>query len=253
MIPVSHAEAVRLSGGDPWLRLAVLPGRSLRLSHDPDAGLLAVARRRLRAGRLDLVLLPTPGADPERALPPARPLLPDARSVTVGAPPTTAADALGLPRDGGVGWEWWWTDEPPPAHPAESEVTTLPDGDPATHAQLVALLTAHSPRHSAIPGASEVVGWVGIRRGAALVACAAWLEPVPGIPLLASVAVRPDARGRGLGAAVTASITRRAFATGSPAVTVDLYADNHAARRLYARLGFRLGHRFTSWSLTGAT
>ena len=40
-----------------------------------------------------------------------------------------------------------------------------------------------------------------------------------------------------------------ALAVGSPAVTVDLYADNDAARRVYERLGFVLGREVVSWPL----
>jgi predicted GNAT family acetyltransferase len=66
------------------------------------------------------------------------------------------------------------------------------------------------------------------------------------------VAVDPDARRSGLAGALVATVTRRALAAGSPAVTVDLYADNHAARRVYARLGFRTAHEFTSWTVPAA-
>ena len=87
-----------------------------------------------------------------------------------------------------------------------------------------------------------------MRRGGRIVACAAWLELVPSVPLLASVAVHPDARRQGLAAALTSWISRRALAAGAPAVTVDLYADNDAARQVYQGLGFDLGHEFISWS-----
>jgi ribosomal protein S18 acetylase RimI-like enzyme len=69
------------------------------------------------------------------------------------------------------------------------------------------------------------------------------------VPLLASIAVDVAARGRGLGAAVTAALTRRALAAGAPVVTVDLYADNPVALRLYRRLGFTLDQQFVSWHL----
>jgi ribosomal protein S18 acetylase RimI-like enzyme len=142
-----------------------------------------------------------------------------------------------------------WTERPPAPHPGERDVHDLDVTDPAVAAALTELLTSHSWRHSATPGSPGVVGWVGVQRRGAIVACAAWFEPVPGIPLLASVAVHPDARRSGLAGALTATITRRSFAAGSPAVTVDLYADNDQARRVYTRLGFRTAHEFTSWSL----
>lgn len=54
---------------------------------------------------------------------------------------------------------------------------------------------------------------------------------------LSAIAVHPDARGRALGAAVTAALARRALARGE-APFLHVYADNPAAG-LYARLGFR--------------
>jgi hypothetical protein len=58
MIPLTHPQAVALSGGDAWLRFAVEPGSPPRttpsLNHDATAGLLVVARRRPHAGDDDL-------------------------------------------------------------------------------------------------------------------------------------------------------------------------------------------------------
>ncbi len=61
---------------------------------------------------------------------------------------------------------------------------------------------------------------------------------MPGVPHLASIATRPDVRGRGYGEAVTSSLTRAALLGGRPVVTLGMYADNAVARRLYQRLGF---------------
>jgi len=82
-----------------------------------------------------------------------------------------------------------------------------------------------------------------------LVATVALYEVVPGVDLMASVAVAGSARGQGLGAAVVAAATRRALAERPPVVTVDLYADNRTARSLYGRLGYRLDQQFTSYPL----
>lgn len=61
-----------------------------------------------------------------------------------------------------------------------------------------------------------------------------------------AIAIRPDARGQGLGSALTAWATRRLFREGYDLVTLGLYAGNTAARRMYDRLGFTGEHRFTS-------
>jgi GNAT superfamily N-acetyltransferase len=146
-----------------------------------------------------------------------------------------------------------WTASPPAPVPGEDAVRELDVGDPAVRAAVLHLLHAVSPRHSAEPGDPYASVWVGVvGADGGLLACGAYGDEAPGVPLLASIAVSPDARGRGLGAAVTAALTRRAFADGAPVVTVDLYSDNPVARELYRRLGFVLDQEFASWTLPAA-
>ncbi|MGH3328213.1 MAG: GNAT family N-acetyltransferase, partial [Streptomycetales bacterium] len=95
------------------------------------------------------------------------------------------------------------------------------------------------PRHSARPGDADVRGWAGIRdAGGRLLACGADTRSPAGLAHLASIATLPEARGRGLGTAVTAWLTRRVLAE-QPLCTLAMYADNADARRLYRRLGYR--------------
>nr|WP_284287195.1 GNAT family N-acetyltransferase [Angustibacter aerolatus] len=123
----------------------------------------------------------------------------------------------------------------------------------ADAAEIAALLTAASPRHSADPGDDDVVAWVGVRDAAGeLLACAAHTEHVPGVPHLASIAVHPAARGQGFGGAVTAAVSRRALQHGAEVVTLGMYADNVAARRVYQRLGFHCRHHWSSRRLLPA-
>ena len=68
----------------------------------------------------------------------------------------------------------------------------------------------------------------------------------PDVPHLASIATHPDVRGTGLGAAVTAALTRQLLAEGHEVVTLGMYADNVVARRMYLRLGYRCAHEFSS-------
>lgn len=63
---------------------------------------------------------------------------------------------------------------------------------------------------------------------------------------LGGIATRPDQRGRGLGTAVTARLTRAGIAAYG-LVTLGLYADNAPARRVYERLGFRVIHEVETW------
>lgn len=85
----------------------------------------------------------------------------------------------------------------------------------------------------------------------ALLACAALVEHVRGVAHLASIVTRTDQRGRGLGRAVTAWITRRLLDEGAPVVTLGMYADNAAARRVYHALGYVDVQHFASGFLPG--
>jgi predicted GNAT family acetyltransferase len=93
--------------------------------------------------------------------------------------------------------------------------------------------------------------WVGVLDGDALVACAAHVEHVPGVPHLASVVTAPVARGRGLAADLCARLTRDALTAGAPVVTMCMFSDNDVASRSYTRLGFVVDRDFTSGYLPG--
>lgn len=145
-------------------------------------------------------------------------------------------------------WDWFWTDAAPPPQPGEERVQWL-EPSPEVEEELRELLTSSSPRYSAEPGAPDVLRWAGLRDEAGtLLACAAHTEHLPGVPHLASIASRLDRRGRGLGRAATAWLTRRLVAEYG-IVTLGMYADNDVARAMYERLGYREEHHFTSGRL----
>lgn len=56
-----------------------------------------------------------------------------------------------------------------------------------------------------------------------------------------NVAMRPAFRGRGLGTALMHHVLAEGARLGAPRATLEVRASNVAARRLYERLGFRLG------------
>ena len=144
----------------------------------------------------------------------------------------------------GGDWEWLWTTSAPPPQSAEPSLLTLDDS--ADAADLTALLTLANPRASARPGEPDSEWWVGARDDSgALVACGAMQRTDGGSPHLASIAVRPDRRGEGLGAAVTAALTRGGVAADG-VCTLGMYSDNAVARSLYLRLGYRVGHTWAT-------
>jgi GNAT superfamily N-acetyltransferase len=233
----TYDELLDAAGGDPFVRWEVPAGRQLEGWALADGGVAFL--RATPSRRRQLAVVGTPRA----ALPALRSYLDGAvagldRGVTV---PRGPLHLLGPdPRVGsGDDWEWMWTTTAAPARP---DVVVL---RPADHDDIAALLAAASPRHSATTG--DVVRWAGVRDAdGRLVACGAHTEHVPGVPHLASVATHPLVRGRGLGAAVTSTLTRWALDAGAPAVTLGMYSDNPVARRMYARLGFRCAHRWSS-------
>jgi GNAT superfamily N-acetyltransferase len=141
-------------------------------------------------------------------------------------------------------WDFRWLDAPPPRQPGEERVRPV-DDEPA----IKELLAEASPTASAQPGDAAVRRWVGVRDGGRLVACAADTSGATGVGHLSSIAVHPDARGQGLGRAVTAALTRRLFDEGNDLVTLGMYASNGFGRAVYDVLGYVDDHRFTSGPL----
>ncbi|ACU39482.1 GCN5-related N-acetyltransferase [Actinosynnema mirum DSM 43827] len=59
-----------------------------------------------------------------------------------------------------------------------------------------------------------------------------------GVLYLFSMWVRPEARGRGVGAALVGDVLEWAGEHGWPVVRLRVFLDNEVARRLYLRMGF---------------
>jgi len=87
-------------------------------------------------------------------------------------------------------------------------------------------------------------GWRAIRAAAVWIAgfpTTSWLSKrEPGDWNLQSVAVAPDARGAGVGAALFADALGRARAAGARRMVLDVRVGNDGAKRLYERLGMRV-------------
>ncbi|MCW2680989.1 MAG: gcn5-related n-acetyltransferase [Frankiales bacterium] len=144
----------------------------------------------------------------------------------------------------GTDWDFRWIGAPPPVQPGEELVA--PEDDETAVKEL---LTASSPTASALPGDDAVRRWVGIREAGEVIACAADTSAATGVGHLSSIAVHPSARGRGLGKAVTAGLTRQLFEDGCDLVTLGMYASNSTGRAMYDALGYADEHRFTSGPL----
>jgi GNAT superfamily N-acetyltransferase len=242
----SAADVLAASCGDVYVRSSLPPDRDVSgwAVDRPDGRAVAWVLSDSTAGWLTVIGAPAAAAGlVSYAADAGRPL----RAVTVPrgtVPLLPSALRPPLYED----WDWFWTDRIGPSPlPGEEKVQWL---ERTADAEITALLDLDSPRHSARPGERFVRRWCGIRDAAgALVACAAHVEYVAGVPQLASIVTRGDQRGQGLGGAVTAWLTRRLLQEGFAVVTLGMYADNDVARRMYGRLGYRLAHRFSSGRL----
>lgn len=142
-------------------------------------------------------------------------------------------------------WDFRWAWSPPPAQPGEQRVQVL---EPPDAPAIEELLTRAFPGTFTRPGDPQVRRWYGIWEAGRLVACAADRSR-GGVGSISAVTVDADRQGRGLGAALTAAMTRELFA-GSDVVTLGVMSDNERADRLYRRLGFRESSPRSSAALT---
>ena len=233
----SAAEVLVATDHDPYVR-----GTLRRPMVSGWAGHGAVAWRATDAEER-LPYLMTLGA-PDRVALLVEELLPELRNQQpITLPRGTAALLPAWVALDGTDWDFRWLGAPPPEQPGEDAVVVV------SAAEVVALLPVASPTASAQPGDPAVRRWVGVRGPAGLLACAADTSSATGVGHLSSIAVHPEARGRGLGAAVTARLARQLLEDGCDIVTLGMYAENTAGRGLYDRLGMKDDHRFSSGPL----
>lgn len=241
----THAEARAITGDDPWVRWALPSDPPRQMWRTEDA---LVVFRRGRRGR-NLVVIPLPrAADPEAAVERTLALigstwrLADTEGMGVTVPrPYLGALERQLPVAAGGDWEWMWTRDQPPRQRAEDALVELDDSADAE--EIEQLSQAHSPTAEGDPGTGLSEVWLGLRdRTGGLIAAGAMQRLPSGVPYLAGIVVHTDHRRKGLGAAVTAGLTRIGLADRD-VCALSMYSDNPAARRTYERLGYR-----TAWA-----
>lgn len=167
------------------------------------------------------------------------------------------------------GWDWLMCAEPPPEQPGEDRVRlmegtdrlervyrVLEQGYPERgerrddaekhwwgYRELAGGAGATGGGRSARAGGAAHVGGVAGGNGE-LAGVGAAMVPEPGntgAVHLSSVAVLPGMRRRGVGAAITARLTRWGLDRG-PYVHLGMWPDNDDARRVYERLGYAVAH-----------
>lgn len=139
-----------------------------------------------------------------------------------------------------VVFDWMDTDRLTPPGPygtaAAADGVAVRWLDPDEDPKVANLLEVASPTSWAQPGLPGVRRWAGAWRDGELVACAADAWSSPTVGLIAGVATAPAHRGRRYAEAVCRHIATALLAAhGRVALMVD--ADNHAAIRVYTRLG----------------
>ena len=252
--------------GDPYLRCELGDGSpsgpELRgYASDRLPAAVALIRTRWADDRLNAVVLGAPddAAALAEAVLLAEPEVGFAMLPRGARAPVAAGHAL-QPRPS-WSWDWMWTTSAPATRlPVEESVVLLDDDEPVR-----TLLAAAYPNPGRAPGHPHLAGWAGVWDGDRLGACATWEWHRPGHAHLSTIVVAPDLRGRGIGAAVTAALTRQLLdptvpgpTSGPPlgssgttparTVALGVYPDNVGAIRLYHRLGFVTGARFDTWA-----
>ena len=99
-------------------------------------------------------------------------------------------------------------------------------------------------------------GWTRLRLFAVGLACQPFLSFMsrhePGEWYITAVSVKPEARGRAVGATLLEDAISRARAEGATSVTLDVDASNTGAQRLYERQGFVVtGTSSAAWLMGG--
>jgi hypothetical protein len=130
-------------------------------------------------------------------------------------------------------WDFRWTLTPPASVPGEERVIEL---DSRHDDEMNSLLDDAHPGTTTRPGDPRIRRWHGIFEDGRLAACGADRSR-GGVGFLAGLTVATACQGRGLGAALTAAMTRQLFREYD-VVALGVMWDNAPANHLYRRLGF---------------
>lgn len=145
-------------------------------------------------------------------------------------------------------WAFMWTERAEDLPPAPPGLVELDDAGDA--ARIEAFGLSHNRTFEGFAGRGYASLWLGVEDAAGQLTAVGGIHVLgSGAAHLAGIVVRPDLRGTGLGAGLTAQLTRRAVAAHGVS-TLGVYSDNAVAVGLYRRLGYAVAHHFHTRGLT---
>lgn len=152
-------------------------------------------------------------------------------------------------------WDWMSIDAMPAQEPDRPVTQLAREAGSGEVLETRRLLARANPVSTADPLGADEVAWFGAERDGELVGVVG-ARLAQGAPSregafswhLHGLSVAPDARRAGYGRALTLAATRAGLAAGADWVSLGLYADNDAARRIYTGLGFRLDAAMASYA-----
>lgn len=233
-----HASLLAATGNDPFVRWEVEPAL---VERSWGYGAAFAFRRHSTHRRSTSLNLFGPSDDAAHLLG----ALPDLSGITAISvePHLLEVVASRVDLEAGGDWDWMWTQQAPAPQPAESQVEVLDDA--ADGADLLRLNEIGSPTAESHPGEGITELWLGIRQQDRIVAAGALHRTGGGAPHLTGIVTHPQARGLGLGTAITAALTRRALELAG-VCTLGMYSGNDVARHVYQGLGYATAHAWCS-------
>ena len=125
-------------------------------------------------------------------------------------------------------------------------------GEPALlieeNGEISAFLEVHAPSSSVTPGDPEVVFWTGIRSDShELLSVAAVVRWRTEKFMFASIATHQNHRGKGLAQSLVASTLRTLHDREIAHIGLGVLSENHAAKRVYEKIGFSLIEEFSAY------
>lgn len=242
--PVDRATLLDRTGGDPYVELAVRPD-AFAVAGKYGWAVLHPWRPTGHRGGCAVVAADAPQEAETTALTALLTRAPETLLEWFSTVPGGDLHApAGFAVAGSRRWDFLSTRAEPTPVEAPDGIELVEKDDTGDAAEPEAFGRAHNASFEGFPGRGFSVLWLAATDATGtLVGSGAMHVLTPGAPHLSGLVVDPAHQGRGIGALLSAELTRRAIRR-SGASTLGVYSDNRAAIGLYYRLGYRTHHSF---------